>query len=112
MSDVVRFYLEREFAGCWPKIEKEARAGPVTLPGSEIIAQVVGFARYDPGLRWAGWEKLAEKLDADWKAEHEAGIAARGLTTAGVPPVRAAGQPASRPRTKDRATADGPGLWG
>ena len=89
MSEFVKFYLEREFPEYWPGIDKEARAGPVVLPGSEIIAQVVGMARYDPGLRWAGWEKLAEKFDADWKAEHTAGVAARELTVADVPPVRA-----------------------
>lgn len=111
MSEFVRFYLEREFPGCWPGVEKEARAGPVVLPGSEIVAQVVGFARYDPALRWAGWEKLAEKFDADWKAEHEAGIADRRLAVADVPPVRAAGRSAIRPRGRPPAEPTELGLF-
>lgn len=108
MSEFVKFYLEREFPGCWLGIDKEARAGPVILPGAEIITQVVGMARYDPALRWAGWEKLAEKFEAEWKAEHEAGVAARELTVADVPPVRAV--PPGRGRQAAKPEPPGSGV--
>ncbi|MDB5310250.1 MAG: hypothetical protein JWO38_4452 [Gemmataceae bacterium] len=56
---VLKRYLEDTHPGRWPGVERLARAGPVLLPGAEIIAQTVEMARYGFAPRWSGWDKLA-----------------------------------------------------
>lgn len=63
MSETIKDYLIRTFPGCWDGIETRCRAGPVVLPGAPILAEVARLARYDPAIRWDGWEKSLSKDD-------------------------------------------------
>lgn len=66
LVNVLKKYLESQKPGSWLEVERLALApNPVVIPGADIIPRVVELARYGLAPRWDGWEKLAEKADAE-----------------------------------------------
>jgi hypothetical protein len=61
---VMRRYLETAHPRCWAALEERSNS-PVVLPGIEIVAATVEFARRGWVPKWDGWEKVAEKQAAD-----------------------------------------------
>lgn len=56
---IILAYLNELNSSNESKVIERAAAGPVVLPGNEMIAVLVNHARFGLCPKWEGWEALA-----------------------------------------------------